>query len=239
MSFIGWEAIAPMTSRLQNPARQLPRIIGAAFAITALIYLALAAATIGALGPHAGSAVPLADLLRVAVGPAGRVVAAVLAVALTLAAVNAYVTGAGELAAQLRTKPRSNDRSLQLAIAVVGTVALSAAAAGVVDTAQLVAVPTALFLTVYLGCMVSAARALRGPARACAVVATPAVVAVLAFSGRGLIVAALVVAAAYLSGSHEIRRIGSKMMRNPLLMPDGRLGSVSRTAQSAECGARS
>src|SRR5690606_20957994 len=94
LSFVGWEAIAPMTARLRDPRRQLPRVIGVAFAVTALVYLALAVTTVGVLGSAAGSAVPLADLLRVVFGVGGGLVAVVAAVALTLAATNAYLTGA-------------------------------------------------------------------------------------------------------------------------------------------------
>ena len=101
LSFVGWEAIAPMTGRLRDPARQLPRIIAIAFAVTAVLYLALAAATISVLGPQAGGAAPLAALLRVAIGPAGVALAAAAAVSLTLAAVNAYLSGAVEMAAEL------------------------------------------------------------------------------------------------------------------------------------------
>jgi amino acid efflux transporter len=36
LSFVGWEAIAPMTARLHSPSRQLPRVIAMAFLITAL-----------------------------------------------------------------------------------------------------------------------------------------------------------------------------------------------------------
>lgn len=110
LSFVGWEAIAPLTARLREPARQLPRIMTVAFVVTTLVYLGLAAATIAVLGAAAGTAVPLADLLRVAVGSAGPVVAAVAAVALTLATTNAYLTGAAALAANLRAEARAAGR---------------------------------------------------------------------------------------------------------------------------------
>ena len=42
LSFVGWEAISPLVARLRDPGRQLPRIIGAAFAVTAVTYLGLA-----------------------------------------------------------------------------------------------------------------------------------------------------------------------------------------------------
>jgi hypothetical protein len=47
---------------------------------------------------------------------------------------------------------------------------------GIVSTAALVAVPTALFLAVYLGAMVAAARVLHGPVRLAALPAALAVV---------------------------------------------------------------
>ncbi len=101
LSFVGWEAVAPLTARFGDPARQLPRVIAIAFAITTALYLGLAVATIAVLGPGAGTEVPLADLLRQAVGPAGRAAAAVAAVLLTLGATNAYLSGAAAMAAEL------------------------------------------------------------------------------------------------------------------------------------------
>jgi amino acid efflux transporter len=105
MSFVGWEAIAPLTTRLSDPVRQLPRVTAAALLVTSVVYLALAGATIGVLGPDAGSAVPLSRLLEVAIGRPGPAVAAVAAVAVTLAATNAYITGATEMAADLTAPP--------------------------------------------------------------------------------------------------------------------------------------
>jgi amino acid efflux transporter len=70
LSFVGWEAVAPLTGRLR--AGQLSRVIGIAFTVTAVLYLGLAIATVSCLGRGANLAVPLADLLQLAVGPAGR-----------------------------------------------------------------------------------------------------------------------------------------------------------------------
>ena len=101
LSFAGWEAVAPLTARFRDPGRQLPRVIGAAFGVTAVLYLSLAVTTIAVLGPAAATDVPLADLLVRAAGETGRVAAAVAAVVLTLGAVNAYLSGAAALARQL------------------------------------------------------------------------------------------------------------------------------------------
>ncbi len=204
LSFVGWEAIAPLTARLGDPQRQLPRVIGIAFTVTAVIYLALAGATIAVLGADAGSAVPLAALLQVAVGAAGPAIAAAAAVVLTLAATNAYLSGAGALVAELRTArtgtpPARRSLLLQFAIATSGAAVFGGAATGLISTAQLVMVPTTLFLTVYLACTAAAARIFAGAARLIAAIAGLTVLAVLAFSGWALIVAMLVVLAALLA----------------------------------------
>ena len=52
--------------------------------------------------------------------------------------------------------------------------------------------PTALFLSVYLGSMAAAARALHGPARWAAVPATLAVIVMLAYCGWSLAIPAIV-----------------------------------------------
>lgn len=186
-----------MITRFRDPARQLPRVIGIAFTVTSLIYLALATATIAVLGTGADSLVPLADLLRVAIGATGPIVAAIAAAALTLAATNAYISGAAALVTELRTvrEPRRPARSslLQLGIAAAGLPLLGGYATGIVTTAQLVALPTTLFLTVYLGCTAAAVRTLTGPVRLAAAVSCVAVLSVLAFSGWALLVALAVV----------------------------------------------
>src|SRR5690349_11904520 len=41
-SFVGWEAVAPLTTRFTDPARQLPRVIAIALAVTSVLYLGLA-----------------------------------------------------------------------------------------------------------------------------------------------------------------------------------------------------
>jgi amino acid efflux transporter len=198
LSAVGWEAIAPLTSRLRDPGRQLPRVILIAFTVTAVFYLALAASTVAVLGPAAGSATPLSDLLRVAVGSAGPAIAAVAAVALTLATTNAYLSGAAVLAAELQVSSSNNQNRidenltpragrLQIGVGVVGLVILGGAATGVLSTAQLVALPTALFLTVYLGCLAAATRILTGGSRVLAALSGLAVAAILAFSGWALL----------------------------------------------------
>jgi amino acid efflux transporter len=172
--------------------------------VTAVLYVALAVATIAVLGPAAGTDVPLASLLARAVGTAGPVAAAVAAVVLTLGGVNAYLSGAAAMARQL-AGGRGGNRPILAASALVGLVVIGLYAAHLVGTAQLIGLPTTLFLVVYLGCTMSAARILHGKVRAAAVTAALAVLIVLAFCGWPLVLAALVAAAAALTGPRKQR----------------------------------
>lgn len=196
LSFVGWEAVAPLTTRFADQRRQLPRVIAIAFGVTAVIYLGLAAATISVLGREAATDVPLARLLAVGLGPAGHAAAAVAAVVLTLGSTNAYLSGAAAMAADLsprRTdRTRDGSRALLVTIALIGVALIGLYGVGLVGTAALVAVPTSLFIAVYVGCTVSASVVLSGPARAAAVGSAVVVTVVLAFCGWALAVPAVV-----------------------------------------------
>ncbi|MBV9795851.1 MAG: amino acid permease [Actinobacteria bacterium] len=206
LSFVGWEAVAPLTNRFRNPDRDLPRVIGAAFGVTTVLNLALAVTTIAVLGPAAGTDVPLASLLVRAVGETGQVAAAVAAVVLTVGAANAYLSGATAMARRLAEAGGvgggrgAGGRMVPAACALVGLVVIGLYAARVVNTAELIGLPTTLFLVVYLGCTVSAARTLRGWSRGAAGVAAVAVLVVLAFCGWPLVVAGVVVLVAAVTG---------------------------------------
>jgi amino acid efflux transporter len=205
LSFVGWEAVAPLTGRLR-PGR-LSRVIGLAFGVTALLYLGLAVATVSCLGRGADMATPLADLLQLAIGPPGRAVAAGAALVLTAGAVNAYLSGATEMLRELTAvpaprvpngpgrPPRLSARAFLGFVGLAGLVLIGLSALRLADTAALVSVPTVMFLCVYLSCMASAARILPGKARAAAAVAALAVLAVLAFSGWTALLAAIAIAA--------------------------------------------
>src|SRR6185437_558209 len=204
LSFVGWEAVAPLTNRFPDPGRQLPRVIGIALAVTSVLYLGLAIATVSVLGSGAGISAPLAALLRDAAGPAGTVAAAVAAVVLTLGAVNAYVTGAAEMAVELTRSAGTSAAAgaatrpaprFLAAIAVFGLALIALYGLGLASPAALVAIPTTLFLAVYLGCMTSAVRILRGPARLAAVPATVIVAVVLGYCGLALLAPLAVITA--------------------------------------------
>src|SRR5689334_16541284 len=97
-SFVGWEAGSHLAGELEDPARQLPRAIGAAVAIVIVLYFGMAAATISV---GTTSDVPLADLMGAGLGEPGRMITALLAVLLTMGTMNTYVAAATRLAGAL------------------------------------------------------------------------------------------------------------------------------------------
>jgi amino acid efflux transporter len=190
--------------------------VAIALAVTTVLYLGLAVATISVLGPQAATDVPLAGLLSRAVGAAGPDIAAAAAVVLTLGAVNAYLTGAAAMVTQLARPGTRAVPGLLAAVAVAGAALIPLYGLRIVDAAALVAVPTALFLAVYLCAMAAAARLLRGPARLAALPAALAVAVMLGFCGWAL---ALPAAMALCCGARG-RRLG----RQGHGVPGGRVG---------------
>jgi amino acid efflux transporter len=231
LSFVGWEAVAPLTTAFPDPARQLTRVVAIALAVTSALYLGLAIVTVGVLGPGAATIVPLAELLQRAIGPAGSATAAVAAVVLTLGSVNAYINGGAAMAGHLM-HPQEREKAGQprpaplflIAVAGSGLLLITVYGLGRVSPAALVAIPTTLFLAVYLGSMLAAVRVLRGLARWAAVPASAAVAVMLACCGWALALPVLVAVAclgqpgkgAQLpSGHHQIARAQQRGHRRP------------------------
>jgi amino acid efflux transporter len=187
-SFFGWEAVAPLTGKFRDPGRQLPRVIAVTVLVTTVIYLSLAIATIAVLGRDAATDVPVAALLVRAVGGSGRVIAAVVAIVLTLGTLNACLSGVVTMAGG--RNPRRRHLPL-VPVGIAGSVLIALYGAGVVTTGDLVGLPVTLLLFVYAGCTLSAVRTLRGAARVCAGIAVTAVATLLAFCGWPLALAAV------------------------------------------------
>src|SRR5262249_11210152 len=108
-----------------------------------------------------------------------------------------HVRGAGAIAGQLAAGGPGGGRSapklrLLAAIAAAGLLLITGYGLRIVGTAALVAVPTALFLAVYLGAMAAAARVLCGPARLAALPGALAVTVMLGFCGWALAVPAAI-----------------------------------------------
>jgi amino acid efflux transporter len=198
--FVGWEAVAQLAGEFRAPQRDLPRAMALAFGIVTVLYLGLAAASI-AVTADTESRVPLADLISVGFGRAGRDATAVLAVALTMGTMNVYIGGAAKLAGALAGEGalpawlgadahRSVPRRPLLAIAGIGAALLVALVAGLGSTTALVRATSACFVAVYVLALASAVRVLDGRIRAAAVIALALVLVVAAFSSTYLLVPA-------------------------------------------------
>ncbi|WP_433302728.1 APC family permease [Actinoplanes sp. CA-030573] len=198
--FAGWEAISSLSPDYRHPRRDVPRATAIAVAVVGVLYLAVALTSVLVLGPALGdSPAPLADLLAVGVGGPVRAVTAVVAVLLTIGAVNAYLAGASRLGAALA-------RDGALPVRVFGTPRKSLTFVLFASLAS-VALPFALKTSMLLvtGCftlvyVLGTAAALRllpaGPSRAGAGVAFVAVIGLLVLTGPPALLSLVVAAGA-------------------------------------------
>jgi amino acid efflux transporter len=190
--FVGWEAVAQLAGDFRHPERDLPRAIALAFAVVTVLYAALAVATIAVTsGTH--SRVPLADLVSVGFGRAGRDATAVLAVALTMGTMNVYFAGSAKLIASLAQEGalprwlagdahRSVPRRPLLLLALAGVAFLAGLLAGVSSTSDLIRATSACFIGVYALALLSAIRILDGAVRAAAALTFALILVLGAFS---------------------------------------------------------
>jgi amino acid efflux transporter len=196
--FIGWEGVAQLAGEFRRPASDLPRAIALAFGVVTVLYVGLAVATIGVTAGEP-SKVPLADLVSVGFGSAGRDATAVLAVALTMGTMNVYIGGASKLAASLAQEHaiptwfagdawRSIPRRPLIAFACGEVVFMAGLVAGIGSTDALVRATSACFIGVYLLALGSALRILTGRIRIVAAVAAGTVVVLGIFSTWYLLV---------------------------------------------------
>ncbi|MFG1920934.1 APC family permease [Cryptosporangium sp. NPDC048952] len=208
-SFVGWEAITHLTAEFRRPARDLPRATAAAVVVVGVLYLAVAVAVIGVLGPAAGeSAAPLGELLATALGGDARMLATVAALLLTFGTINTYFAGAAKLGSALgrdgalptwlgRGSSAGAVPRRSLGVLVVGVfVALAGALVVGIGPGPLVLVTTGLFVTVYAVGVAAAVKLLRG--RPVAVAALGIVGALTVLTGRYLVWAAFVAVGALL-----------------------------------------
>ncbi len=223
--FVGWEAVAQLAGDFRRPEVELPRAMAVAFATITILYLGLAVATIG-VTYGTGSRVPLADLVSVGFGRAGRDATAVLAVALTMGTMNVYLGAAAKLAASMATEHalprwlagdvnRSVPRRPLAVISPVVIVILAGLAAGVASTDDLVRATSALFIAVYVLALGSAARILDGPVRAAAIVSLLATCILGVFSAWFLIVPAVVAGLSLVLQRHLRPRTSTGGLRQP------------------------
>lgn len=99
-AFAGWEVVTSLSSEYREPARDIGRATVVALVVMGVMYLGVAFATVAVLGT-ATSKAPLSDLLVLGFGEPARGATTVVAVLLTLGAMNAYFAGSARLGAAL------------------------------------------------------------------------------------------------------------------------------------------
>ncbi|KPC61969.1 APC family permease [Streptomyces chattanoogensis] len=219
-AFAGWEAASHLSGEFADPGRDLPRVTRNALAVITVLYLGLAVATIGALGPAAaGTDTPLTALLAQSVGAAARPVAAAAALFLTFGAVNSYLAGASRLGAALgrdgaapRWLARGGEpgevprRSLAVLGAAAVLVAVAAGFGGADLHLLMEATATCLAAVTLAGLAAALVLLPRRTPLWCGVAAGSVLTAVvLAFSGRLLLIPALLALAS--TGFLTLRRV--------------------------------
>ena len=161
--FAGWEAVTSLAGEFRRPGRDVPRATVIALVVVGVLYLGVAATSLATLGPAtATTEAPLAELLARGFGGEVRVITAVVALMLTLGAMNAYFAGGAKLGAALARDgalpvwlARGSQagevpwRSLAV-ISGISTLSLVVAALLDLGTAQLVLVTVGAFVLVYV-----------------------------------------------------------------------------------------
>ncbi|WP_213012065.1 APC family permease [Paractinoplanes toevensis] len=198
--FAGWEAVSSLSPDYRNPRRDVPRATAVAVAVVGALYLAVAVTSVLVLGPALGdSQAPLADLLAVGVGGPVRIVTAVVAVLLTVGAMNAYFAGASRLGTAL-----ARDGALPARVFGTERGSLTFVLAGSLVSVLLpIALHTSMLLVtgcftlVYVLGTAAALRLLpRGAARGWAAVAFLAVIVLLVLTGLPALLSLVVAAGA-------------------------------------------
>jgi amino acid efflux transporter len=196
-AFAGWEAVSSLSAEYRDPGRDIARATAVALVVVGVLYLGVAFATVAVLGSAAGAA-PLSQLLVLGLGPAARPVTTVVAVLLTLGAMNAYFAGGSRLGAALArdgAMPRWLARGSaagqipRRSLGVITAIALATDALLAVlgkPTSAVLLLATGTFALVYLAGASAALRLLPRLRSAwwCALVSLLAALALLALTGR-------------------------------------------------------
>lgn len=230
-AFAGWEVVTSLSGDYRNPAHDIPRATAIALVAMAVLYLGVAFATVAVLGPHTGKA-PLSDLLVLGFGEPARGVTTVVAVLLSVGAMNAYFAGSARLGAALgrdgslppwfaRGSTAGEVPRRSLAVVTVGALGTLAAVAIVdVPIERTMLLVTGAFTIVYLAGTAAAIKLLpRGTwVWGGAIVAFVATLGLLAFTGQYLLpqlIVALAAVAWTMRQSQRARRAGGSAVVVP------------------------
>ncbi|WP_281370723.1 APC family permease [Nocardioides stalactiti] len=229
-AFAGWEIVSSLSAEYRDPARDIGRATASTLVVVTVLYLGIAFVTVGVLGAVSGPA-PLADLLAGAFGEWARPLTTVIAVLLTIGAINAYFAGASRLGAALamtgampgwlagdigdgRRTPR---RALAVVVGLGLAVTLGGALLGQPTDATLL-VTNGTFALVYVVGTAAAVRLLpSGWARVAAVVSLVASAGLVVLTGWAVLLPLASGLVGLLWTARRHSRIGTYLSRDPAL----------------------
>jgi amino acid efflux transporter len=207
----GWEAIAQLSAEFRDPSRDVPRSTLLSVGLITLLYVGVAAATVGTAtyGTPEVNRVAVARLLANGLGIGAGTVAASMAVLISLATTNAYVAATARLGYALARDgafpswlDHLDERGVPArAVFTVGSLAvigiLLSYAVGW-NPEDILVVPTSLGLATYIVGSAAGARLLAGGARLLAVISLLLCLVVFPFAGTFVSLPVAVGAAAWL-----------------------------------------
>ena len=158
-AFIGFDEVTTLSEETRNPARVIPAALLAALAVSTLLYVLVAVASVSVLGAEAlgASERPLTDVLETAVGgTAGEVVAAIAVISTTNTTLLALTAGSRMLFGMARdgslpgglAKVAGSGSAPVAAVLACG--ALAAAVAMIGDLSEVAATTDAAIYVVFL-----------------------------------------------------------------------------------------
>jgi amino acid efflux transporter len=198
-SFVGWEAVTPLSAEFRDPARQLRFVTICTFATIAALYLSVAVVCVLTLGPRlADTSAPLAVLLD-RLGPSSGPLVAIAAILLTFGSLNTYIAGAARLGETMANegaipswfgkKPEAGQiprRSLGLLAALV-TLFFLAVLSTRASLGAIITFPSSCYITVTVGGLLASIKLLpRGFVTVSALTASFLLAAVLLSTGWAL-----------------------------------------------------
>lgn len=208
-AFSGWEAVASLGAEFKHPERDIPRAVILSVIIITVLYLAVAAATIGAreYGTPAKDSVSVGLLLAGGLGVGAEIIAAIVAVIVCVGTINAFVAGLARLGYALALDHSAPGWLATLdsrGTPVVGVLLIGAFAEGGLALSWLIgldanfwlALPNTLVLLTYILGMAAGARLLTGGARWLALLSLALCLVALPFTGASLGLALLIAIAA-------------------------------------------
>jgi amino acid efflux transporter len=207
----GWEAIAQLSAEFRDPSRDVPRSTLLSVGLITLLYVGVAAATVGTAtyGSPGVNRVAVARLLANGLGIGAGTVAASMAVLISLATTNAYVATTARLGYALARDgafpswmDHLDERGVpaRAVLSVGGLAAIGMLLSYVVgwDPEDIIVVPTSLGLATYVVGSAAGARLLAGGAKLLATISMLLCLAVFPFAGAFVGLPVAVAAAAWL-----------------------------------------